>query len=124
MSDEIVLGREAHVVKRAPTVGWRRRSGMRPGGGTPDQVKVPAGHALVGIKSAAACCCFTFRETKMQITIDVPDWMARDLVRRNKPLDADLVGMALRGYYMELVAPVMSPEGWSDQTKVAVYGAA
>jgi len=60
----------------------------------------------------------------MQITIDVPDWMARDLVRRNKPLDADLVGMALRGYYMELVAPVMSPEGWSDQTKVAVYGAA
>jgi hypothetical protein len=59
----------------------------------------------------------------MQITIDVPDWMARDLeARRKKPLDADFVKTALRVYYMELVAPALFPETWSHQTKVAVYG--
>lgn len=123
VSDEIVLGRKAHVVKRALAAGWRRQSGMRPGGGTPDQVNVPTGHTLVGIKPTAAFCCINFGETTMQITINVPDWIAHDLeARRKKPLDADLVETALRVYYMELVAPVLFPEQWPHQTKVAVYG--
>jgi hypothetical protein len=71
------------VVKSALIAGWRRQSGMRPGGGTPDQVKVPNGHALVGI-SSSALRCFTFGETKMQITIDVPEWMASDIEARTK----------------------------------------
>lgn len=59
----------------------------------------------------------------MQITIDVPDWMARDLeARTKKALDAGLVELALRAYYMELVAPSLFPEKWSRQTKVAVCG--
>lgn len=48
---------------------------------------------------------------EMQITIDVPEWMARNLeARTKKPLDANLVEMALRVYYMKLVAPALFAE--------------
>lgn len=59
----------------------------------------------------------------MKVTIEVPDWMVRELeARTKKPLDAGLVKLALRAYYLETVAPALFPEMWSGQTKVAVFG--
>ena len=60
---------------------------------------------------------------QMQVMIDIPDWMARDLEARAKSrIGAEMVTFALRLYYMGLVAPPWRPEKWSHQTKVAMYG--
>jgi hypothetical protein len=62
-------------------------------------------------------------EMQIQLTIEIPDAMARALeARTRRRIDAELVELALRVYYMGLVAPPLFPEEWSQRTKIAMYG--
>jgi hypothetical protein len=58
----------------------------------------------------------------MQITIDVPDWMAKDYeVRTGRKFDAGVVGVAARAYYGRLFDPMYNQK-LPHQTLVALYG--
>jgi hypothetical protein len=58
----------------------------------------------------------------MQITINVPDWMAKDYeVRTGTKFDASVVGIAARAYYGRLFDPVYNQK-LPHQTLVAIYG--
>lgn len=59
----------------------------------------------------------------MKLTIEVPDWMVRDIERlaRGK-FDAARAELAMRVYYGTLCAPPDTPETWSEHVKMAVYG--
>jgi len=58
----------------------------------------------------------------MQITIDVPNWMAEDYeARTGTKFDARCVEIAARAYYMRLHDPMYN-SNLPHQTLVALYG--
>ena len=58
----------------------------------------------------------------MQITIDVPDWMAKDYeARTGTKFDASVLGIAANAYYMRLFDPMYN-SNLPLQTLVAIYG--
>ena len=62
-------------------------------------------------------------EIKMQLTIEVQDWMVRDIEGRTKgKFDVARAEMAVRVYYGTLCAPLYAPETWSERIKMAIYG--
>ena len=106
------------MVKRALLAGWRRQAGMRPGLAPGANRTDSTGVHCLRVQTSAASAA-TSKEIMMDITINVPKWMARDLEAdtENNEFSAEIVERALLAYYKELYDPLTG-----QRTKVHLGG--
>ncbi|MGB3747401.1 MAG: hypothetical protein WA961_04310 [Rhodanobacter sp.] len=105
-------------MKRALLAGWRRQAGLCPGVAPGANKANSSGIYGRRVRPCAASAAPS-KENLMEITINVPTWMARDLAAdtESKEFTAEIVERAMLAYYKELYDPLTG-----QRTKVHLGG--